>query len=154
MSRRAIAKTAKMMNDAGLTEVTVEYGVFFGLIKGKVHLSKQKFCPTTAATGSGGADKGAENPGDFALSPFDHVEIDVRDAVTSPMVGVAYLSPDQNAKPFVETGQSVAAGDTLCLIEAMKTFNPIKSPKDGVVAEILVKDGETVEFGTPLVIVK
>ncbi|MDR1071117.1 MAG: biotin/lipoyl-binding protein, partial [Rickettsiales bacterium] len=78
----------------------------------------------------------------------------IEGAVTSPMVGVVYLSPEPAAKPFAAEGAKVMKGDTLCLVEAMKTFNPIKAPKDGLVAEVLVKDGETVEFGTPLVVIK
>ena len=70
--------------------------------------------------------------------------------VKSPMVGVAYLSADPNSQPYVKVGQHVKAGDTLLLIEAMKTFNEIKSDKDGVVKSILIKNGEAVEFGQPL----
>ena len=75
-------------------------------------------------------------------------------AVTSPMVGVAYLSPEPGAPPFVSLGQSVAAGQTLLLIEAMKTFNQIKAPRDGTVSRIVVRGGAPVEFGEPLIIVE
>ena len=70
--------------------------------------------------------------------------------VKSPMVGVTYLSADPNSQPYVKVGQHVKAGDTLLLIEAMKTFNEIKSDKDGLIKGILVKNGEAVEFGQPL----
>ncbi|MBV9782691.1 MAG: acetyl-CoA carboxylase biotin carboxyl carrier protein [Acidisphaera sp.] len=73
-------------------------------------------------------------------------------AVLSPMVGVAYLSPEPGAPPFVTPGQEVAAGQTLMLIEAMKTFNQIKAPKPGTVARILVATGAPVEYGEPLLI--
>ncbi|MBV9626864.1 MAG: acetyl-CoA carboxylase biotin carboxyl carrier protein [Xanthobacteraceae bacterium] len=73
-------------------------------------------------------------------------------AVLSPMVGVAYLSPDPGALPFVTPGQSVVAGQTLLLIEAMKTFNQIKAPKSGTVTRILVSNGVPVEYGEPLMI--
>ena len=72
----------------------------------------------------------------------------------SPMVGVVYMSPEPNAKAFVVEGQSVKKGDTLCLIEAMKTFNPVKSPVDGVVKKILVKNSETVEYEQPLFVIE
>ncbi|HUZ62184.1 MAG TPA: acetyl-CoA carboxylase biotin carboxyl carrier protein subunit [Acetobacteraceae bacterium] len=75
-------------------------------------------------------------------------------AVTSPMVGVAYLSAEPGAAPFVTVGQSVAAGQTLLLIEAMKTFNQIKAPKAGTVARILVQAGAPVEYGEALMILE
>jgi acetyl-CoA carboxylase biotin carboxyl carrier protein len=75
-------------------------------------------------------------------------------AVTSPMVGVAYLSPDPTTPKFVEIGQMVSEGQTLMLIEAMKTFNPIRAPRGGKVIRILVTDSQPVEFGEPLVIVE
>ena len=73
-------------------------------------------------------------------------------AVTSPMVGVAYLSPEPGAAPFVTAGQEVAAGQTLLLIEAMKTFNQIKAPKSGTVGRILVTSGSPVEYGEVLMV--
>lgn len=75
-------------------------------------------------------------------------------AVTSPMVGVCYLSPDPKSPVFVTQGASVKQGDTLLLIEAMKVFNPITAPKSGTIAKILVNDGTPVEFGEPLVIIE
>ncbi|GCE84248.1 acetyl-CoA carboxylase biotin carboxyl carrier protein [Komagataeibacter diospyri] len=75
-------------------------------------------------------------------------------AVTSPMVGVAYLAPDPSSPPFVTEGQQVSAGQTLLLIEAMKTFNQIKAPRAGTVSRILVQSGDPVEFGEALVIIE
>ncbi len=71
-------------------------------------------------------------------------------SIDSPMVGIIYLTPKPSSPPFVKSGQKIKIGDTICLIEAMKTFNEIKSDKDGVVKSILVKNGEAVEFGQPL----
>ena len=71
-------------------------------------------------------------------------------SIDSPMVGIIYLTPKPSSPPFVKDGQKIKKGDTICLIEAMKTFNEIKSDKDGVVKSILVKNGEAVEFGQPL----
>ena len=71
-------------------------------------------------------------------------------SIDSPMVGIIYLTPKPSSPPFVKSGQKIKKGDTICLIEAMKTFNEIKSDKDGVVKTILVKNGEAVEFGQPL----
>ena len=73
--------------------------------------------------------------------------------VKSPMVGTLYRSPSPDAKPFVEVGTSVAVGDTLCIIEAMKLLNEIEADKAGVVKEILVENGQPVEYGEPLFII-
>jgi acetyl-CoA carboxylase biotin carboxyl carrier protein len=75
-------------------------------------------------------------------------------AVPSPMVGTAYWSPEPGAKPFVEVGTKVSAGQTLLIIEAMKTMNQIPSPHAGTVTQILVEDGQPVEFGEPLMIIE
>jgi acetyl-CoA carboxylase biotin carboxyl carrier protein len=74
--------------------------------------------------------------------------------VPSPMVGTAYWSPEPGAKPFIEVGARVTAGQTLLIIEAMKTMNQIPSPRAGTVTQILVEDGQPVEFGEPLVIIE
>jgi acetyl-CoA carboxylase biotin carboxyl carrier protein len=74
--------------------------------------------------------------------------------VPSPMVGTAYAAPEPGAKPFVEVGAKVSVGQTLVIIEAMKTMNQIPSPRAGTVTHILVEDGQPVEFGEPLVIIE
>ena len=74
--------------------------------------------------------------------------------ITSPIVGTTYLAPEPGAKKFVEVGQKIKKGQTIMIIEAMKTMNHIPSTQDGVVSKILVKDGEPVEFGQPLISVK
>ena len=74
--------------------------------------------------------------------------------VTSPIVGTAYLAPEPGAKKFVEIGQKIKKGQTVMIIEAMKTMNHVPSTHDGIVRKILVKDGEPVEFGQPLISVK
>ena len=70
--------------------------------------------------------------------------------INSPMVGIIYLTPKPSSPPFIKKGQKVKKGDTICLIEAMKTFNEIKSDKDGLIKDILIQNGEAVEFGQPL----
>ncbi|MCA6121580.1 acetyl-CoA carboxylase biotin carboxyl carrier protein [Bradyrhizobium sp. WSM 1704] len=74
--------------------------------------------------------------------------------VPSPMVGTAYWAPEPGAKPFIEVGSKVNAGQTLLIIEAMKTMNQIPSPRAGTVTQLLVEDGQPVEFGEPLVIIE
>ena len=90
-------------------------------------------------------DESASQTADYTNSP---------DAVKSPMVGVVYLSSDPNAANYVNVGDVVAAGDTVCLIEAMKTFNPVKAHKGGRVTKILVESGDPVEYGAPLVVIE
>jgi acetyl-CoA carboxylase biotin carboxyl carrier protein len=95
--------------------------------------------PTTAAPGAATAVTDlANHPG----------------VVPSPMVGTAYWAPEPGAKPFIEVGSRVTAGQTLLIIEAMKTMNQIPSPRGGTVTQILVEDGQPVEFGEPLVIIE
>ena len=74
--------------------------------------------------------------------------------VTSPIVGTAYLAPEPGAKKFVDIGQKIKKGQTIMIVEAMKTMNHVPSTRDGTVSKILVKDGEPVEFGQPLISVK
>ncbi len=74
--------------------------------------------------------------------------------VKSPMVGVCYLLPEPGAAPFVKVGDTVSEGQTLCLIEAMKTFNPVKSPRAGKIVKLVVENGAPVEYGEPLMIIE
>ena len=74
--------------------------------------------------------------------------------ITSPIVGTAYIAPEPGAKKFVEIGQKIKKGQTIMIVEAMKTMNHVPSTQDGVVSKILVKDGEPVEFGQPLISIK
>lgn len=83
----------------------------------------------------------------------EEAAVDMSKAVKSPMVGVAYTKPDPDSSDFVKVGDKVSVGTTLCLIEAMKTYNPVKSDKAGVVKKILVKGGDSVEFEQPLFII-
>ena len=73
--------------------------------------------------------------------------------VKSPMVGTAYMSPEPGSKPFIEVGDAVKAGDTLCIVEAMKVMNPITAPEGGVIKKIMVADAQPVEFDQPLVVI-
>ena len=74
--------------------------------------------------------------------------------ITSPIVGTAYLAPEPGTKKFVEVGQKIKKGQTIMIVEAMKTMNRVPSTQDGIVSEVLVKDGEPVEFGQPLISIK
>jgi acetyl-CoA carboxylase biotin carboxyl carrier protein len=152
MSFRSTVKAmTKIMDEMGLTELDLERQFLFGIYRKHVHLSRQGSVaapvfaapPMPAAPLAGTGCDVSANPAACATS-----------AVRSPMVGVVYLAPEPGAKTFTEVGGKIKSGDTICLIEAMKTFNPVKADKDGVIKEILVKDGQAVEFDTPLMVIE
>ncbi len=134
---------SKKMDDMGITEIDFERRFLFGLFTRRIHLAKGGVPAATVATG--------KNTPISAV--VDEPQISGH-AFKSPMVGVVYLAPEPGAKPFIKVGATVHAGDTVALVEAMKTFNPIKSDVDGVVKKILVTDGAAVEFDQPLIIVE
>ncbi len=146
--KNGIEKLSKMMDQMGLSEITVEQSFLFGVWKKEIHLSKAG--RATVAMNPGVVFEAPKAASVAASAP---VAAPVN-AVNSPMVGVVYFAPEPGAKPFITEGSSVKAGDTLCLIEAMKTFNPVKSDRAGKVKSILVKDGQVVEFDTPLVVIE
>ncbi|HEY9233558.1 MAG TPA: biotin/lipoyl-containing protein, partial [Phenylobacterium sp.] len=76
------------------------------------------------------------------------------DVVNSPMVGTVYLQPEPGALPFVKVGDTVTAGQTLMIVEAMKTMNPIPAPRGGKITEVIVQDAQPVEFGEPLIVIE
>jgi acetyl-CoA carboxylase biotin carboxyl carrier protein len=106
----------------------------------------QAAAPTAAMPGASAASSAATAASsDLSKHP---------DAVKSPMVGTAYLSPEPGKPAYVSVGDKVTAGQTLLIIEAMKTFNPIKAPKAGTVVQILIENAQAVEFGEPMMIVQ
>lgn len=102
------------------------------------HAAPQQAAPAPAVVSAAPVHDDASHPG----------------AVTSPMVGVAYLSPEPGLAPFAVVGSTVTQGQTILLIEAMKTFNPIVAPKSGKLVRVLVTDGHPVEYGEPLAIIE
>ncbi|MCL2538307.1 MAG: acetyl-CoA carboxylase biotin carboxyl carrier protein [Alphaproteobacteria bacterium] len=150
MSAKTIEKMSKMMDKMGLTELKTESSFLFGVFRKEIHLSKQQNIIAAAAPQQFTANAASAAP---LAATNDAPVAPAANALRSPMVGVAYLSPEPGALPFIEIGKKVKAGDTLVLIEAMKTFNPVKADKDGTIKEILIKDGQAVEFDTPLVVV-
>ena len=145
IDEEAVRKLATLLEDTGLAEIEYESG------GQRVRLSRNGVAAPMAyaagpAPAASPAASGSPAPAaDDAKHPG---------AVLSPMVGTAYLASQPGAAPFVKLGESVAAGQTLCIIEAMKTFNPIRAPKAGKVAKINISDGQPVEFGEPLMIVE
>lgn len=108
--------------------------------------------PAPAAPAAPAASAPAAAPVEAATANDDPASLP--GAVTSPMVGTAYLSPEPGAEPFVKVGSTIEEGQTLCIVEAMKTMNQIPAPKSGTVKRILIEDGAPVEFGAPLMVVE
>ena len=136
-----IRALAQILVDTGLTEIEIAEG------DTRIRIARAPATVTTYAT----------MPAPGAAAPAPPAELDDADhpgAVTSPMVGVVYLSPEPGLAPFVAPGQAVGAGQTLLLIEAMKTFNAIKAPHAGTVSRILVSSGVPVEFGEVLLVIE
>ena len=142
--RATVESMSKLMDEMGITDLNLERQFLFGLYRKHIHLSKQQTVAAVAAPAGGCEIKCNANTCEMVCGH----------TLKSPMVGVVYLAPEPGAKTFVQVGTSVKAGDTVALVEAMKTFNPIKSDKDGVVKEILVSDGQAVEFDQPLIVIE
>jgi acetyl-CoA carboxylase biotin carboxyl carrier protein len=138
-----IRELALLLDETSLTEIEIERSGLRVRVARNVTVSAAmpanfQPMPIAAAAGPAAVADLAKHPG----------------VVPSPMVGTAYWSPEPGAKPFIEVGSKVSAGQTLLIIEAMKTMNQIPSPRAGTVTQILVEDGQPVEFGEPLVIIE
>ena len=142
-----IRELAKLLDETGLGEIEVERE---GL---RVRVARQAVTHVVAAGGT-------HVPPIPAIAPAPAASLTVVDpakhpgVVTSPMVGTAYRAPEPTAKPFVDIGSVVKAGDPLLIVEAMKTMNQIPAPRGGTVTQILFEDGHPVEYGEPLMIVE
>ncbi|MEM7496388.1 MAG: acetyl-CoA carboxylase biotin carboxyl carrier protein [Pseudomonadota bacterium] len=155
---RALAEILKE-HDLGEIEVEREWGDEDEL---KIRLSRQAPAPVMAAPvmAPAAAPPQQAAPAPVAAPPSPAAGADgekaarLENAVTSPMVGTAYLSGEPGAEPFVAVGEQVSEGQTLLIIEAMKTMNQIPAPRAGRVAAILVANAEPVEFGAPLVVLE
>ena len=143
--RATVESMSKIMDDMGITELELERQFLFGVYRKHIHLSKQQAVAVASAPATNVQKSECGDAQQKQLSGY---------ALKSPMVGVVYLAPEPGAQTFVTVGTQVKAGDTVALVEAMKTFNPIKSDKDGVVKEILVSDGAAVEFDQPLIVIE
>jgi acetyl-CoA carboxylase biotin carboxyl carrier protein len=149
VDQQLIRDLAGILNDTNLSEIEVELGDL------KVRVSRQ--APSVQAFA---APPAYAAPVPAAVAPTAAAPIAApaadpsKNAVPSPMVGTAYLAPSPDAKPFVEIGQKVKEGQTLLIIEAMKTMNQIPAPRGGTVTAILIEDAQPVEFGMPLVVIE
>jgi len=143
----SIRRLAAVLAETGLTEIEIaEKDSRIRVVRAATPVEAMMVAAPVAAAPRGTA---APAPQPVADDPVSHPG-----AVTSPMVGVAYLQPEPGSPHFVSVGQQVTAGQTLLLIEAMKTFNQIKAPKAGTVTRILVENSAPVEFGEVLMIVE
>ncbi len=146
----AIKELAKILDDTGLTEIEVADGdKAIRVSRGGTIVAGSPIAAPVAANMS----YDPSTPGQPNMSS-DTVAHSHPGAVTSPMVGTVYMQGEPGSAPFVSKGATVKAGDTLVIIEAMKVMNPIKADKSGTVTQILVGDGEPVEFGDVLMVIE
>ncbi|MGF7095443.1 acetyl-CoA carboxylase biotin carboxyl carrier protein [Aminobacter sp. BE322] len=149
VDQQLVRDLAGILNDTNLTEIEVELGDL------KVRVSRQAQAVHAVAAA---APVHVAAPGPVNSTPVAAIAAPAADnsknAVPSPMVGTAYLAPSPDAKPFIEIGAKVKEGQTLLIIEAMKTMNQIPAPRAGTVTAILIEDAQPVEYGMPLVIVE
>ena len=146
MNYEDIKKLIEDMGNSKLTEINIDFpdGT-------KIKMKKDKELQIVEKT----ADKIIQSqPIEQSQTIQENPKTEEGNIVKSPMVGTFYLRPDPNSAPYVEVGKTVKKGDVLCIIEAMKLMNEIESEFDGTIAEVLVKDGEMVEYGKPLFRIK
>lgn len=151
VDQQLIRDLAGILNDTNLTEIEVELGDL------KVRVSRQTQAVHAVAQPApvAAAPVAAPPPAAPPAAPAAPAAADTsKNTVTSPMVGTAYASPSPGATPFIELGQRVREGQTLLIIEAMKTMNHIPAPRAGTVTQILVGNGQPVEYGEPLLIIE
>ena len=145
-----IRDLANILNETDLTEIEVEQDDLRIRVS-RAGTPQYVSAPVPAHAGRSSA---ASAVGAAAAPPPRKRGGNSKNAVTAPMVGTAYLSPAPGARPFVEVGATVKEGQTILIIEAMKTMNQIPAPRSGTVTEILVEDGAPVEYGEPLVVIE
>lgn len=139
-----VRELALLLDETSLTEIEIERAGLRLRVARNLSVAATMPVPMAAAPAALPAAPAAAGP-DLSKHPG---------AVSSPMVGTAYWAPEPGAKPFIEVGSKVSVGQTLLIIEAMKTMNQIPSPRAGTVTQILVEDGQPVEYGEPLVIIE
>jgi acetyl-CoA carboxylase biotin carboxyl carrier protein len=149
---RLVRRLADILTETGLSEIEVEHsGLKIRVAKTLTAAPMQMaYAPPPAPAAAAPAVASASSAASSEAAAPARASGDL---VKSPMVGSVYLQPEPGAEPFVKVGDTVAAGQTLMIIEAMKTMNPIPAPKAGKIIEILVEDGQPVEFGEPLAVI-
>lgn len=146
VDRELIQELSKLLDETGLTEIEIEQdGQRIRVARGSVAVAAAPAPVARAAAAPQPVGESTSKPMDAAKHPG---------VVKSPMVGTAYMAAEPGARPFVEVGSKVKAGDTLIIIEAMKTMNQIPAHRSGTVIRILVEDASPVEYGQPLVVIE
>jgi acetyl-CoA carboxylase biotin carboxyl carrier protein len=143
-----IRELALLLDETSLTEIEIERAGLRLRVARNISIAASmpaNFQPPASASAAAASAAASADAADIAEHPG---------AVPSPMVGTAYLASEPGARPFIEVGSRIAVGQTLLIIEAMKTMNQIPSTRAGTVTQILVEDGQPVEFGQPLVIIE
>lgn len=146
VDQKLIRELAALLDETGLTEIEIERDK----IRVRVARSAEAPAPVAVPLPSGRGDPAhPANPVPPPPDPASHAG-----AVLSPMVGTAYCAPEPGAKPYVEVGDTVSEGQTVLIVEAMKTMNQIPAHRSGTVTRIMVEDGHPVEYGDPLMIIE
>ncbi|MBB4092588.1 acetyl-CoA carboxylase biotin carboxyl carrier protein [Ochrobactrum pecoris] len=145
IDKETIRDLADILNETDLTDIEVEHGDLRIRVSRKVTVQAAATVMPAPVVAAAAAPVAAAEPTKAELS---------KNAVPSPMVGTAYLAPAPGARNFIEVGAQVKEGQTLLIIEAMKTMNQIPAPRAGTVKAILIEDAQPVEFGEPLVIIE
>ena len=153
MDLRKLKKLIDLVEESGIAEIEVTEGEEKVRITRSLAAPQPVYAAAPAVAAAPAPVAAAAAPVAAEGAPAAPAR-DLSKAQTSPMVGTFYRAPGPNAPVFVEVGQSVNAGDTLCIIEAMKLMNEIEAERSGVVKEILVENGQPVEFGEPLFIIE
>jgi acetyl-CoA carboxylase biotin carboxyl carrier protein len=144
---RLVRRLAAILNDTGLTEIEVERGDL------RIKVARNVGAAAAPVVYAAPAPIAATAPAPTAAAAASAAALPEGDVVNSPMVGTVYLQAEPGAPPFVRVGDMVSEGQTLLIIEAMKTMNPIPAPRAGRLIEMLVADGQPVEFGEPLAVI-
>ena len=147
---RLVRKLADILTETGLSEIEVEHNDL------KIRVAKTLTAAPAAAQYVAAPAPLAAAPAPAASGEAAPAAEPQRkgDVVNSPMVGTVYLQPQPDSPPFVAVGDTVTAGQTLLIVEAMKTMNPIPAPRGGKIVEIIVQDAQPVEFGEPLIVIE
>ena len=151
MDIRKVKKLMELLEESGMAEIEIKEG------EESVKISRYGASPAPSLMPAQSLvpQQPISTPAPVATSPVVPAENQTSDqSIVSPMVGTFYSAPSPTAKPFVTIGQKINQGDTVGIIEAMKIMNQIEADQSGTVTEILIKDGEAVEFGQPLIVIE
>lgn len=158
LDTKIISRLAEILDKTNLTELEYEdESCRISLVRNPAGVAVAGAYAPVAPIAPAPVAPAASIPPTNVAESYDNQDVDYTNspnAVKSPMVGVVYLSADPKSPNYVKPGDTVAEGDTVCLVEAMKTFNPVKAHKGGKVVKVLVESGDPVEYGEPLVVIE